>query len=445
MWDAGEQVLEGRFRIVSFVAQQGLAEVYLAEQVSLGRRVVLRVIRQALGERFDEHVRQLAMVEHSAVMRVIDSGRADSVQFLVSEFAEGARLADELKGEPLLPERALDLLTQIAEGLAAIHDKGLVHGALTPASVVLMKGARGEQARLSDFGLGWSSEPPIVSEVPADLRALGALAYHALSGVAPDGASPRSLAAAAPHLADQTDLLALVMRCLEAQGSAQEAAKKFAKLPRPAEPTIFLETMQRPPPVPVVKGAPQEAPPPLPPSPAPAAPAPAAPKAPAPLLASVMTMTMPVQAAPAAVAPPVAPTRGWLPIAAGVTGLLALIIVILTVTGSSTKRDARKLIERRQPAHALELIGKTQRKLSSPDPELTALKVAGLHLSEQHTEEAAVFKSLGGAKEAMDPLVVSGLVEDFAKKEDPALRTVLETLPKKPMQTMLEEDRKSVV
>lgn len=152
-----------------------------------------------------------------------------------------------------------------------------------------------------------------------------------------------------------------------------------------------------------------------------------------------MTMTMPVQAAPAAVAPPVAPTRGWLPIAAGVTGLLALIIVILTVTGSSTKRDARKLIERRQPAHALELIGKTQRKLSSPDPELTALKVAGLHLSEQHTEEAAVFKSLGGAKEAMDPLVVSGLVEDFAKKEDPALRTVLETLPKKPMQTMLED------
>ena len=119
--------------------------------------------------------------------------------------------------------------------------------------------------------------------------------------------------------------------------------------------------------------------------------------------------------------------------------MLALIIVIVTAMGSSAKRDARKLIERRQPAHALELIGKTQRKLSSPDPELTALKVAGLHLSEQHTEEAALFKSLNGASEAMDPVVVSGLVEDFGKKEDPALRTLLEALPKKPLQKMLEE------
>ncbi len=445
MWDAGEQVLEGRFRIVSSIAQQGLTEVYLAEQLSLGRRVVLRVIRTPLAEKFDEQMRQLATVEHSAVLRVIDSGRADSLQYFVSEFAEGPRLAGELRGEPLLPERALELLTQIAEGLASIHDKGLVHGALTAASVVLVKGARGEQARLGDFGLGWLWEPPIVADVGTDLRALGTVAYHALSGVPPDPASPKELGVAAPHLADHKELCALVMRCLEKQGTAQEAAKKFAELPRPAEPTIFLETMQRPPPVPA-KAAPQAAPPPLPPAaaapPAPVAPAaPLAPSGKAPLLASVMTMTMPVEAAqkaaPAAAAP-VSPSRKWWPIAAGAIAL-ALIVVVVTLTRDTTKRDARRLIERRQPAQALELIGKTQRKLSSPDPELTALKVAGLHLSEQHAEEATVFKSLTGASAALDPLVLSGLVEDFAKKEEPSLRALLEALPKQPTQKLLEE------
>ena len=449
MWEAGAQVLEGRFRIVSS-GNGERGEVYVAEQLSLGRRVTLRVFRPPLGERFDEEVRRLAAVEHPAVVRVIDSGQAEGVQFLVSELAEGARLSDQLKGEPLLPERAVELVTQIAEGMAALHAKGLAHGDLRPGTVLLVKSARGEQARLCDFGLVALSaavpEGPR-ADAPGDLVALGALAYEALAGVAPERPIARPLAEAAPHLAEHPALCALVMAYLEPDpGSAAELAKKLATLPRPAEPTIFLETMQRPPPVPVKSPPPAalEAPPPLPQVPAPPAPAVAAvaPPAQRPLLASVMTMTMPVEAAPKVTAPEAAsraPARRWLPIAAGAAGLGALVVVLVSLSGNSVKREARKLLERRQPMQALEIIGKAQRKLTVPDPELVALKVAGLHLSDAHADETSLFKTLGGAPEAMDPLVLSGLVEDFSKKEDAGLRALLRGLPAKRLQAALEE------
>lgn len=448
MWEAGAEVLEGRFRIVSALAQSDRGEVYVAEQLSLGRRVTLRVFRPPLSERFEEEVRRLAAVAHPAAVRVIDSGKSEGVQFLVSELADGPRLSDELKGEPLLPERALELLTQIAEGLAALHDKGLAHGDLRASTVMLVKGARGELAKLCDFGLAPLASEGARTEASADLRALGVLAYQLLAG-SPPATPPRPLAEAAPHLADQPQLCSLVMDCLgnERPGSAAELAKSLAKLPRPAEPTIFLETMQRPPPVPMrsVPAAP-EAPPPLPKAEVAASatvvPAVVAPALARPLLASVMTMTMPVEGAakPAAdvpVAP--APATRRLPLVAGGLGLIALVAVIIGVSGSSVKRDARKLIERRQPMKALEIIGKAQRKLSSPDPALTALKVAGLHLSEAHADEASLFKSLGSSSEAMDPLVISGLVEDFSKREDPALRALLRGLPGKALHPVLED------
>lgn len=451
MWEVGAQVLDGRFRVVSVLPSRGPTEVYVAEQLSLTRRVTLKVVQApppALAERFEEEVRRLATVEHPGVVRLIDSGRSESALFLVNELAEGSRLADELKGEPLLPERAVELLTQIAAGLGAIHDKGLVHGDLRAGTVVLGPSARGEQARLSDFGLGWLAEPLAPdrprADVGGDLAALGALAYQMLAGAPPTLPEPKPLAEAAPHLVDQTALCELVMGCLAGKptpGTATELAKTLAKLPRPAEPTIFLETMQRPPPVPAAKSVPA-APPPLPPAPVVAAPVAAAPVAvPRPLLASVMTMAMPQVAVPEvkAVAPaPEVPSRRWLPFAAGGAVLLALIGGIVVATSGSAKREARKLIERRQPMQAMEIIGKAQRKLSAPDPELTALKVAGLHLADAHADEAALFKSLGGADEALDPLVLSGLVEDFSKKEDQGLRTLLRGLPAKRLHPVLE-------
>lgn len=450
MWEPGARVLDDRFQIVTVLKGSGGAERYVAEQLSLKRQVALRVF-PAAGARFDEDVRRLASVDHPAVVRVLESGHSGAVHFLVSELAQGPRLADELKGEPLMPDRSLELLTQVAQGLAAIHEKGLVHGELRPIHVL-------PQGRLVDFGLERLGEPdspdarttvmpqivgPIEYLSPEqagggrsvaadDLYAFGALAFHVLSGVLPSGG--KTLAQAAPHLADQAGLCALVMRCLEKSAvlrpaSAAELAKLLAKLPPPAEPTIFLEAMQRPPPVPVAAPAPAPAPPPLPPAPAAT-----------PLLASVEMLVVPAGGTPSIVVAtaPAPPASPWPMRAAATAVVIGLVIMTVVFFGGSEKREVRRLIERRQPIQALEIIGKAQRKLTTPSAELNALKVAALHLNGAHAEEAAALKAVATEPEALDPLVLGGVVEDFSRKEDPALRTILAALPPKGLSPLLE-------
>ena len=142
-----------------------MGEVYLGEQVSLGRKVAIKVLHADLMlhpsmiERFKREARLLSAIEHPAVVRVIDYGEAGVGACLVMEYVEGENLYDVLQAGAMAPSRALPLLYQLAEGLAAIHDKGIIHRDLKPENVLLTKGLRGEQARLLDFGIARLVEP----------------------------------------------------------------------------------------------------------------------------------------------------------------------------------------------------------------------------------------------------------------------------------------------
>jgi serine/threonine-protein kinase len=101
-------VLGERFRVLGHLGGGGMGEVYLAEQVSLGRRVALKVLRREVGqqpgmsERFRREARLLSSVEHPAVVRVIDFGQSQDATCLVMEFAEGETLLQHLgQGEDL--------------------------------------------------------------------------------------------------------------------------------------------------------------------------------------------------------------------------------------------------------------------------------------------------------------------------------------------------------
>ena len=197
----------------------------------------------------------------------------------------------------------------------------------------------------------------------------------------------------------------------------------------------ILEAMQRPPELPA-KPAAAPAPPPIPPS----APAPAPPK----LLESVPMLAVTPAPLPGALPPPLpakraSPTRGV--IAAAAAALLVFIGVAYFALSSSPAREARKLIENRQPAQALEVLTRALRKQGSgPAAELMSLRAAALHLSEQHREEETAFKSVPPtAKEALDPLVLSGIVEDFGRREDAGLRAALKALPAEQLQPVLEK------
>ncbi|RYZ40568.1 MAG: protein kinase [Myxococcaceae bacterium] len=252
-------VLDGRFRVLGPLGSGGMGEVYLGEQVSLGRKVAIKVLHHDLhaqpgmAERFKREARLLSAVEHPSVVRIVDFGQSGDAACLVMEFVEGQSLHDALQQGPLLAPRALGLLQQLAEGLAAIHDKGIIHRDLKPENVFISPSVRGEQARLLDFGIARLVEPDASSalsqvgvvlgtpeylspeqavgakvDTRSDLYSFGVLAYRVLSGRLPfDGPSPRHflsqhasaaplpLDRAAPQLSRYVGLLALVMRLLD--------------------------------------------------------------------------------------------------------------------------------------------------------------------------------------------------------------------------------------
>ncbi|NOK32004.1 protein kinase [Corallococcus exercitus] len=266
-------VLDGRFRVLGPLGSGGMGEVYLGEQVSLGRKVAIKVLHHDLhaqagmAERFKREARLLSAVEHPAVVRIVDFGESGDAACLVMEFVEGQSLYDALQGGPLLAPRALALLQQLAEGLAAIHDKGIIHRDLKPENVLISPSVRGEQARLLDFGIARLVEPDANSalsqvgvvlgtpeylspeqavgakvDTRSDLYSFGVLAYRVLSGRLPfDGPSPRHflsqhashaplpLDRAAPHLSRYVGLLSLVMRLLDKDPAKRpQTAKELA-------------------------------------------------------------------------------------------------------------------------------------------------------------------------------------------------------------------------
>jgi Tol biopolymer transport system component/tRNA A-37 threonylcarbamoyl transferase component Bud32 len=167
---APAMLLARRFRIVRFISRGGMGEVYEAEDVELGERVALKAIRQR--ESLDAEMRalfkreiQLARrVTHTNVCRIFDLVQHDDTEsggptlLLSMELIEGQTLAEHLRlNGPLTRKAALPLIEEIAAGLQAIHDAGIIHGDLKPANVMLVAppGETTLHARVMDFGMAF--------------------------------------------------------------------------------------------------------------------------------------------------------------------------------------------------------------------------------------------------------------------------------------------------
>jgi serine/threonine-protein kinase len=240
-----------------------MGEVYVGEQVSLGRKVAIKTLypdlhtQPGMAERFKREAQLLSAVDHPAVVRVIDYGDTATGACLVMEYVEGESLFSAIQYGPLPVARALPLLHEIAEGLLAIHDKGIIHRDIKPENVLLTKSARGEQARLLDFGIARLVEPAMAGGLTqvglivgtpeylspeqavgaavderSDLYSFGVLAYRVLSGRLPfpgpgptqyvaqhASSQPLHLLEAAPPLLGHPVLVALVMQLLDKEPS----------------------------------------------------------------------------------------------------------------------------------------------------------------------------------------------------------------------------------
>src|SRR4029078_2119312 len=123
----------GPYEIVAPLGAGGMGEVYRARDPRLGREVVIKVLPASFcGEldrlpRFEQEARAASALNHPSILVVYDIGTHEGAPYLVTELLEGSTLRDRLASGPLPARKAVDFAIQIAHGLAAAHEKGIVH------------------------------------------------------------------------------------------------------------------------------------------------------------------------------------------------------------------------------------------------------------------------------------------------------------------------------
>ncbi len=128
----------GPYEIVSVLAAGGMGEVYRARDPRLGREVAIKVLPVAWSadvgrlHRFEQEARAAAALNHPNILAVHDIGSQNGAPYIVSEVLDGATLRERLRTGPLPIRKAAEYAQQIACGLAAAHDKGIVHRISSP-------------------------------------------------------------------------------------------------------------------------------------------------------------------------------------------------------------------------------------------------------------------------------------------------------------------------
>jgi hypothetical protein len=193
----------GPYEIVAPLGAGGMGEVYRARDTRLGRDVAIKVLPEAFARdaerlrRFETEARAVAALDHPNILSIHDIGTHEGAPYLVSECLEGHSLRQELSGGALPRRRAIEYGTQIAQGLAAAHDKGIVHRDLKPENIFVTQDGR---VKILDFGLAKLVGPEADSDEGATLEAgptsagavLGTVGYMSPEQVKGEAADARS-------------------------------------------------------------------------------------------------------------------------------------------------------------------------------------------------------------------------------------------------------------
>jgi serine/threonine protein kinase len=239
-------LLEGKFRVTREIGRGGMAAVYEAENVDIGKRVAVKILAAELitsrivRERFLREARAAAAVRSPYICDVYDSGMYEERPFLVMELLEGESLYDMLtRARQLDFEATLRISTHSARGLQKAHESNIVHRDLKPENIFLTKDEEGHLlAKLVDFGLAkFYEQTSGPDQVSARLTREGAL-FGTPAYMSPEQAKGKG---EVDHRADLWALGCIVYECLTGQtvwsvdqGVAMILAQiASAPLPRP--------------------------------------------------------------------------------------------------------------------------------------------------------------------------------------------------------------------
>lgn len=190
------RVLDDRYEVLQRLARGGMATVYRAQDLRLGRIVAVKIMHDDLDEsqdtdfarKFDREARAAAALTDSHVVGVFDQGVDAGRPYIVMEFVEGCTLRNLITREaPFAPERALSLIEPVAAALAAAHESGLVHRDVKPENVLI--GDKG-QIKVGDFGLARAASAKTVTVAKGNV--IGTVSYLPPEIVAQKHADARS-------------------------------------------------------------------------------------------------------------------------------------------------------------------------------------------------------------------------------------------------------------
>lgn len=241
-----DTILDGKFRVTREIGRGGMAVVYEAENVDIGKRVAVKVLAAELvssrtvTERFIREARAAAAIRSPYICDVYDVGTFEERPFLVMELLEGESLYDRLSRVRRLDQKATVVIaTQVCKGLTKAHEANIVHRDLKPENIFLTKNEDGEVvSKIVDFGLAKFYEPTLEGGPAARLTKEGAL-FGTPAYMSPEQAKAQG---EVDNRADLWALACIVYECLTGrtvwnvdQGVAMILAQiAGAPIPRPS-------------------------------------------------------------------------------------------------------------------------------------------------------------------------------------------------------------------
>ncbi len=261
------RVIAERYLILARLGEGGMGRVYAAEHVKMNRQCAIKVMNPSLMNdaesttRFAREASNAARILHPNVAAVFDFGESEKTVYLVMEYVDGESLSQLMAREgALAPRRAIDIARQVADGLSAAHELGLVHRDLKPDNVLITRKRDGKEiAKVVDFGIAkalsdsredaltrsglvigtpefMSPEQLLGDPVDArtDIYALGCILYQMLSGAKPFDADTREqmirrrLHEPPPHVRDLVSSVPKRIDTLIAYMLARSTAERLA-------------------------------------------------------------------------------------------------------------------------------------------------------------------------------------------------------------------------
>src|ERR1035437_4711404 len=175
-------VLGGRYHLVRLLGRGGMSDVYQAIDDRSGNTVAVKIVRSGDPEfvrRLTQEARALESFEHPGLIQLLDTGLAGDDAYLVMEFIDGPTLAETLKSRPLGAPATSALGARLAEALAYVHERGIVHRDVKPSNI--LQSAKGE-AWLGDFGIAQLHDATTITAAGSTLGTVRYMAPEQLEG-----------------------------------------------------------------------------------------------------------------------------------------------------------------------------------------------------------------------------------------------------------------------